>query len=166
MGKARKRSTYRTKSERALDEIYAEIPNIPDCTGECAEACGPIAMFKGEWDRVKRSHGRTPRLPRGSLTCPMLSATGKCTVYSVRPLICRLWGATEGLKCPRGCQPERMLSTEEAREIYSRIAQVAGPGVTGTLGNVPDLWRGFALEGRVQRQALIDKAIKEHMNDD
>lgn len=165
MAKGRKRSTHRTKSERALEEIYSEIPSIPACTGECAEACGPIAMAAGEWERVKRSFGREPRLRPGSLVCPMLSPTGKCMVYTVRPFICRLWGCTKALRCPKGCEPERWISTDEAREIHRRIVEVAGPGVTGTLGGVNDLWGGYALEARERRMELME-AIKEQVNND
>lgn len=156
----KRRARPRLSSERALEEIYAEIPEIPDCSGGCAVACGPIAMFKGEWERVKRSKGHTPKLAPGSLTCPMLSPTGRCTVYTVRPFICRLWGTTQTLKCHLGCEPTRWLSTAEARDIFQRICDIAGPQVTGPLGNIDDLWDGIALEAREARAAQIER-IKE-----
>lgn len=147
----------RTHKELALDQIYAEIPAIPNCDGSCAEACGPIAMFKAEWERVKRSAGRTPKLRPGALTCPMLSPTGRCTVYTVRPYICRLWGTTPALRCPRReCEPERWLSTAQARDIYLRLRAVAGPQIDGPLRNVKELWEGFALEAREERQRIIE----------
>lgn len=142
--------------ERKLEAIYAEIPQIPDCAGKCAAACGPIAMFKGEWERVKRSKGGTVPKMRG-LTCPMLSATGWCTSYSVRPYICRLWGTTKELQCPHGCQPERWLSVEESMDIFTRIRDIAGPETAGPLGTVHDLWEAIALEPRRDRLALIEK---------
>jgi hypothetical protein len=37
--------------------------------------------------------------------CPALSLVGRCTVYEVRPMLCRLWGAVEGMRCDRGCLP-------------------------------------------------------------
>lgn len=153
MSKARPR----TKHERALDEIYAEIPSIPDCTGACASACGPIAMFAGEWERVKRTFGRTPRMQPGSLVCPMLSPTGKCMVYSVRPYICRLWGTTRALACPEGCRPERWLTRDEAHDIFLRLRELAGPETAGPVGNVTDLWEGIALEAREARLELVEQ---------
>ena len=141
--------------ERKLEAIYAEIPGIPDCDGRCAEACGPIAMFTGEWERVKRSKGSTPRV-RDPLTCPMLSPTGSCTVYSVRPYICRLWGGTKELACPHGCQPERWLTIEESMDIFHRIKQVAGPDSAGPIGSVEDLWEAIGLVRRAQRSAIVD----------
>lgn len=152
-------SSRRTKppnvKERALDEIYADIPNIPDCTGACASACGPIAMFGMEWKRVKRSFGETPRV-REQSRCPMLSPVGRCMVYTARPYICRLWGTTPTLKCPEGCQPERWLTLEQAREIYERIRVLAGPEIAGPLGGVDDLWDAIALERRRHRASIIE----------
>lgn len=148
--------------ERRLEAVYAEIPRIPACSGKCAAACGPIAMFSGEWERVKRAKGTTPKL-RDPLTCPMLSPNGWCTVYSVRPYICRLWGTTRELACPEGCEPERWVSIEEAMDIYMRIRAIAGPDSAGPLGNVADLWGAIALQARAERSAIIDQ-IKEVVN--
>jgi Fe-S-cluster containining protein len=148
--------SHRTKDERALQDIYDEIPQIPDCTGYCVASCGPIFMFTGEWDRVQRSlGGSAPRMRPGSLICPMLSSTGRCKVYSVRPYICRLWGTTEALACPQGCQPERWLTSEEAHDIFERVQAITGPGTDGPMGSVADLWRGIGLDVREQREAVI-----------
>lgn len=147
---------------RRLEAVYAEIPSIPACSGKCSAACGPIAMFRGEWERVKRAKGTTPRV-RDPITCPMLSPNGWCTVYSVRPYICRLWGTTKELKCPEGCEPERWLSIEESMDIFNRIRAIAGPETAGPLGNVADLWDAIALEARASRSAIIDQ-IKEVVN--
>jgi Fe-S-cluster containining protein len=155
--------SYRTKAERALEEIYAEIPKIPDCDGRCAAACGPIAMFKGEWERIKRSAGRTPKMPKGSLVCPLLSPTGKCTVYTVRPYVCRTWGVTRALACPHGCQPERWLTAAQCKDIYDRIEAIAGPEIAGPIGGLHDtvaLWESIALDAREQRLDLIDAIAK------
>lgn len=151
----------RTKAEQSLEDIYAEIPAIPDCDGRCAAACGPIAMFKGEWKRVVRAAGGRVPKPRSRLACPLLSPTGKCTVYSVRPYICRVWGATEELRCPNGCEPERWLTTEEARDIFKRIEAIAGPETAGPLGSVAELWDGIALEARRARRLLLEQAGDE-----
>lgn len=160
MSKRDSRSTYRNSSERQIEAIYAEIPSIPDCTGACSTACGPIYMFRAEWKRVTRSLGRTPRGLKGRVTCPMLNQNGQCMVYSVRPYICRLWGTTPDLKCPQGCEPERWLSIEEARDIMGRLMAITGPQTDGPLGPIDDLWKGFALEERAARTALIE-AIRE-----
>ena len=153
-----RRPTHRTGSERAIEEIYKEIPTIPSCTGACATACGPIVMFTEEWKRVKRSMGDKPLtyIP-GSLRCPMLSPTGRCMVYSVRPYICRLWGTTDTLACPEGCQPTRWLTREQAHEIFVRLREVTGPGVDGPVGAVEDIWDAFALEEREERARRLEQ---------
>lgn len=146
-----------------MEEIYAEIPAIPSCTGACATACGPIVMFTEEWRRVKRSMGgKSPRLVPGSLRCPMLSPTGRCMVYTVRPYICRLWGTTETLECPEGCQPTRWLTREEAQDIFTRLSAIAGPGTDGPVGQVEDIWDAFALEAREERAARIKQIRQAH----
>ena len=72
--------------------------------------------------------------PLRGLTCPLLSANGRCTVYQVRPLICRLWGTTRALACPQGCQPERWVTDDEAVELLKRLFAVAGPELVGPRG--------------------------------
>lgn len=144
-----------------LEAIYAEIPRIPDCTGKCAAACGPITMFEGEWKRVKRAMRGTPKMAKGSLVCPMLSPNGWCQAYSVRPWICRAWGTVKELACPEGCQPERWLTRTEAEDIFRRVEAVAGPRTNGPVGSVEDLWGAIALEARAHRQEILDR-IKEH----
>jgi Fe-S-cluster containining protein len=117
--------------KRALDELYAELPVIA-CRGECHSSCGPIQMSRLEWQRIIRKLGYEPRArirlhdPR-SLTCPMLSQN-RCTVYAIRPLICRLWGIAEGLECPWGCRPEpRYLTKLEAFDFMLRVEAISQP---------------------------------------
>jgi hypothetical protein len=41
----------------------------------------------------------------GDYTCPALK-DGRCSVYDVRPTLCRLWGVVEDMPCPWGCVPD------------------------------------------------------------
>ncbi len=54
-------------------------------------------------------------------SCPYLGAEG-CQVYAERPLICRLFGTTPRLACPRGKRPESMIDPriEQAIDRYFR----------------------------------------------
>jgi Fe-S-cluster containining protein len=105
-------------AKRALGVLYAELPTI-DCQRQCFDSCGPIWMSRVEWQRIVKRVGREPR-GGPDLVCPMLRDRA-CTVYSIRPLICRLWGVCEGLECPWGCQPEpRYLSKAEAYDFVFR----------------------------------------------
>jgi Fe-S-cluster containining protein len=45
----------------------------------------------------------------------------RCTVYEARPLICRVYGAAEGLRCPHGCTPERVVPDVEVFEMLERV---------------------------------------------
>lgn len=99
-----------------LDGLYASLPRI-DCQKKCGSFCGPIAMGPQEWDRVVARVGREPSAQTlmRDLRCPFATPKGTCSVYDVRPLICRLWGTVkDAMECPHGCVPERWLTTDEA----------------------------------------------------
>lgn len=64
-------------------------------------------------------------LPDNSLSCRLLMPiSGKCSVYSVRPLICRIWGCLPRMRCPFGCLPERWLSEQEVRKLFERVLAI------------------------------------------
>ena len=94
-----------------------------DCKGLCLDACGPIHASEHERARL---HPRLKLHRRGdgnilfdllfNKPCPALRDK-RCSVYSDRPLICRLYGATEVLRCPHGCEPERLLTRDEAAAL-------------------------------------------------
>jgi Fe-S-cluster containining protein len=52
-----------------------------------------------------------------ALRCPHLGETG-CQVYADRPLICRLFGTTPRLACPKGKRPEAMIDPRIEQRIY------------------------------------------------
>jgi Fe-S-cluster containining protein len=107
--------TFR-EAVQQLEALYAQVPSVA-CQGYCAEACGPLGMSHLEWIRVKRA---TPlRAAEGKhMACPLLKR-GRCTVYPVRPLICRLWGSVENMPCPWQCRPERYLTMAEADALMA-----------------------------------------------
>lgn len=127
-------SDVRAKAQ--LDKLYRELPTI-NCRRECSSSCGPVDMSRVEWERIVKKLGYEPRksMPRtseeaarpGALSCPMLRS-GLCSVYHVRPLICRLWGVAEGLECPWGCTPEPGYLTKlEAFDYLLRIEALSHP---------------------------------------
>lgn len=59
-------------------------------------------------------------LMTGHLNCPHLSPIGTCSVYAIRPLICRIWGMVEAMPCEWGCKPSRMLTDDEAHHLIER----------------------------------------------
>lgn len=70
-------------------------------------------MSKPERKRLKLEKTITPT--NETLSC-VFSSEG-CSVYKDRPLMCRLFGTTLSLPCPRGCKPEKLLTQEEEDEI-------------------------------------------------
>lgn len=115
--------------DRALDALYAELPAI-ECAGLCWDSCGPIDMSAAERTRIARvSNMDIPRgnfLRDGPSLCPALTIFKRCSVYEIRPLICRIWGLTKMLPCSYGCRPDRWLTEPEAYELIARAHEISG----------------------------------------
>lgn len=107
----------------ALEKLYAELPSV-DCQELCGDCCSFIGMTRLEQRRITQVGG--PEIKIWQMPCPALSIMGRCTVYTRRPMICRLYGVVEDLRCPYGCEPERMLTREEGREFLARVQAIAG----------------------------------------
>ncbi len=103
---------------RTRQQIYADVPEV-NCRGLCSLACGPIAYSEGERAAIVAAHGSAPEhLP--NLRCDKLIA-GRCAIYADRPLLCRLFAAVKGMRCPHGCTPKRLLSDREAHRLLDEI---------------------------------------------
>ncbi len=107
---------------RDLDALYAELPRL-ECQRLCAESCGPVFMGRLEWRRVCTSV-REVRTGGDDLMCPLLKK-GRCEVYPIRPMLCRLWGLVESMPCPWGCEPDRYLTDREGHEFLVRAASLS-----------------------------------------
>lgn len=131
-----------TTDREALDAVWARIPDV-NCKGHCTDSCGPIdasiaerRLLRERGIRLKAAPwieigadmpGGVDEMPASALAavkpCPAL-VDGRCSVYDVRPVICRLWGAVRKMPCEWGCQPDRYLTDGEAREILLLASQV------------------------------------------
>lgn len=127
MGNARKRA------DAELEAIYAEVPDMLDCKGLCHDSCGPINLTKREYQRIDMCGVQIPAVSevvnKPSWSCPALTSDNRCSVYDVRPLICRLYGSVDiqSLKCQHGCVPKGgFLSKEKAAELVQRTVEVGG----------------------------------------
>ncbi len=115
-----------------LGHVYSQIPPV-DCKGRCLDSCGPISMSRQEEARLLAHGVEIPSmaeamaaLERGEdYYCPAL-IDGRCSVYDDRPTICRLWGATESMRCPYGCTPDDALTQEESYQLLRLAAEVGG----------------------------------------
>lgn len=76
-------------------------------------------MSRVEWQSVCRTAGEERKAE--GLDCPLLE-NERCSVYEVRPMICRLWGLVESMPCPWGCKPDRYLTHEEGLVLLDRVA--------------------------------------------
>lgn len=107
----------------SLEAIYAELPELR-CQRKCQEACGPVLMSTAEEGKFRAAGKVVPdpveMLRSDHAECPHLSPVGRCTAYEIRPLICRLWGSVEAMRCEWGCVPDRWLSEAKARSLLAR----------------------------------------------
>lgn len=118
-----------TRHYKKLDKIYEKIPSI-DCKGLCHTTCGIVPAAKIEIKRARdRMGGKNPFNPiqqlkkaseGGSTSCAALKE-GRCSIYTARPGVCRLYGVAEGLDCAYGCKPKHQLSKKEAYDLIREI---------------------------------------------
>ena len=115
---------------RKLEEVYKKIPEL-ECKGLCHEFCTIIPAGKIEVKRCReRMRGKNPFNPTKAMEAlqkqepiPPCGALKdyKCSIYTARPAICRLYGVAEGLECPFGCQPKKKLTKTEAHSIIREV---------------------------------------------
>lgn len=128
-------------AEAALRDLYARVPEVA-CKRLCGhDYCGPIAMTHLEL-AVLTASAPTPEdvQPFGPGTvimgdgsdsyigaqCPLFDwSNGACTAYRDRPLLCRIWGAMEKLRCPHGCEPTQMLTNAEGAMMLGQAARLS-----------------------------------------
>ena len=119
-----------------IDELLSALPTFK-CKDGCFDCCGPVVMSRLEYMRCVQASGRDAKdikrqmqnnLKQGIYTCPLFDdKTKQCTVYAVRPAICRLFGVVGGeLVCPHGYGPESstLLSDARSREILAKVEEL------------------------------------------
>lgn len=131
-----------TEKLKALDALYATLPKV-DCQQKCQACCATFGMSGLEKRRLEAAGGaiKTKRVmcfaenPVGGPgapigvhevvkgQCPRL-VDGRCSVYQIRPMVCRIWGTTKAFTCPFGCQPERWLSDAEVFALMCRVQEL------------------------------------------
>jgi Fe-S-cluster containining protein len=135
-----------------LDALYAELPSL-ECRGLCWHSCGPIDMSIAERERIAergvviegytREAAEQYRATGTVAPCPALGPFRTCGVHDIRPMICRLWGSTETMRCPHGCRPSRELSEAEQLAFLERSRAIGGseesvlPGYLAELAGDP-----------------------------
>ena len=122
----------RSQMDAELQKLYDRIPVIPDCDGRCWTSCGPIGTSDREGQRIRQAgykitpYRQAMQHPE-TYYCEALTADRRCAVYEMRPMVCRLWGAVEGLPCIYGCRPEGgYLSDAEGYWLISESKRIGG----------------------------------------
>lgn len=119
-----------SRTARELAAVYDSLPKI-ECKRLCFDCCGPIAVATQELRAARKimpvAAKKTepgyhqPAYDHFTMRCSLLSDQNECKIYEARPLICRLWGLVEKLRCPFGCVPERWVTDEEAADLLERV---------------------------------------------
>lgn len=110
------------KRKRKLQTIYSRVPRVK-CKGLCDKiSCTELALSVDEVKNLHKESGEVTKMRDG--LCNHLK-DGRCKVYGDRPVVCRLWGVTESMRCPHGCEAERILSDGEARKIVNDVFKLS-----------------------------------------
>lgn len=105
-----------TPNSQTLRFLRKRIPAFK-CEPGCHDCCGPVTASSEEMARLPVKSDAAHAAALDELSCPHLGETG-CRVYADRPLICRLFGTTPRLACPKGKRPEAMIDPRIEQQIY------------------------------------------------
>lgn len=113
----------RKEDVERLNALYKQIPTV-ECKGLCTIACANIHVTELEEHRLRvHAHQKLKTLPNG--VCQFLK-NDRCSIYSLRPMICRIWGVIRSLSCMHGCVPQKWLTFPEFHEIAKEIESITG----------------------------------------
>src|SRR4051812_30447473 len=119
MGKGSRANRYLHGLFNQLDAIYARMPTVA-CKGLCSVACGSVPLSDLEARRMQLVSHRKPRTTADGI-CAYLTIDKRCSVYAVRPAICRAWGVLQTLSCMHGCAPAQWMLDDEFLRIVQEI---------------------------------------------
>ena len=115
-----------------LASLYDSIPDTSSTCEKCSDCCGVVPFVETEASNAEAWTGKRPHL--NGISCGYLS-DHKCTIYEIRPFMCRLMGAADIIQCEKkrknGCNPP--LTREQASHLVKMYRQVGGPMVFPTL---------------------------------
>lgn len=99
-----------------LDDLLKAVPAFT-CKEGCSDCCGMVPMSRLEWKRIQERTGLKSQFDENG-HCALLK-DGKCSVYDIRPAVCRIFGTSEHprLTCPHGCRSEQLLSITQTNKL-------------------------------------------------
>jgi len=101
-----------TKLER-LERLRGLIPEMK-CIPGCTSCCGHTAWSEFEWSLIPEE--ARERFDFFSFKCSFVTEEG-CSIHADRSIICRMFGVTVGMPCPKGVPVERMIDEQTASAI-------------------------------------------------
>lgn len=112
----------RSQISAAIDQLYAKIPRVEGCVKGCTDCCGPVPFSIVE---AARAGPEDHRPDHNCIDCPH-SKNGGCDIYKNRPLMCRLFAATEdpGLTCPHGARAKVLLTSEQSHALMDEYGAI------------------------------------------
>lgn len=143
-----------------LEAVYEQVPKIA-CQGLCHDSCGPIEVGLRERQRIEQRAGKQLACGAGA-SCTMLTDDRRCSVYDIRPLLCRLWGVLRRMRCPYGCKPERYLSDEEGFVLMAAMYEIAGAPDRSGLDRLTKELAEHLLDTDEGRRRAIEAAARMH----
>ena len=105
---------------RTIDRLRRQIPGFA-CEPGCHDCCGPVTASSEEMSRLPVKSVAAHDAALAEWNCVHLGPQG-CEVYDERPLICRLFGTTASLPCPRGRGPATPTPAQVEQQVHELIA--------------------------------------------
>jgi hypothetical protein len=152
--------------KQRLAHLYRQLPKV-QCQGKCQEACGPIACSSAEAEIMRRHSGRELSFDARTGRCNYLNEGGRCDVYEVRPLVCRIFGTSEKLPCIWGCKPAAPLMSElQEGQLFALVLAVGGGQPVVSMPDDPVLFeevhpKELQLQGRTLEYGPYLKPMRE-----
>jgi len=109
-----------------LECVYNQMPKS-SCLAGCGECCGILYPSLTELRHIQdwcESHHREYKdfnMTTG-LDCPYLREDKLCSIYPVRPFLCRIFGVSSDLPCLLGkCSTGKILNHVQSSALYTII---------------------------------------------
>lgn len=111
--------------KKRLEKIYSQIPSF-DCK-HCHQCEGPIIWFEPEEimireflknNNMKYTKWTKEQFEKNKNKCPYLKKD-RCSIYEVRPIVCRLQGVIPDLPCKYN--NKILMSGEEVKKVKKEM---------------------------------------------
>ena len=109
-----------------LEYIYNQIP-VSVCPPDCGACCGILFPSLAELNNIKEWCSKHSVKYKDfnmqvGLNCSYLIEDKRCSIYPVRPFLCRLLGVCSTLPCPLNkCKTKKVLNESQGRALYGSI---------------------------------------------